>query len=148
MIRYHKTHGHFKVPIDNRNKNNPENPLGHWVSNQRRCHKAGTLRDDRKALLNNINFVWDAEEEMDQNWRAYLDALKEILAQKRTSAVQTSLFTLSTLGRRVYNWVHKQRLLYLKGTLDPQRKAMLDKLGVDWTEWASEEGSGDIIGSD
>ena len=88
----------------------------------------GTLRPDRRDLLYKIDFPWDASEKLWKQWHALYDELKLLSTHKKP------IYTPETLGRQLYNWVGKQRLLNLRGTLDPKRKALLDDIGFEWTE--------------
>jgi hypothetical protein len=53
LVTYQKTHGHNMVPAAFK-------PLGPWVSRQRQEYKKGKLSEERKNLLDDLDFVWVA----------------------------------------------------------------------------------------
>ena len=67
---YKLENGHCKVPLREYMKNSKWGPLGGWVSRQRLARD--TLPLSRKALLDDVGFVWCAD-----NWDAMYDRLAE-----------------------------------------------------------------------
>jgi hypothetical protein len=53
LVEYQRQHKHTMVPVK-------WPGLGTWVSRQRRAYKEGKMSEDRKALLQEIDFVWVA----------------------------------------------------------------------------------------
>ena len=54
MLAYKATKGNCLVPF----KYKEDKQLGAWVAKQRTVYKNGKMTEDRKQLLNDINFVW------------------------------------------------------------------------------------------
>lgn len=70
-------HGHSRV-----SRSGEDASLGEWVKSQRRCHKQGTLQQDRIDQLNSIGFVWDCEENAKK--ASFEDRLEECRNYRRT----------------------------------------------------------------
>jgi hypothetical protein len=67
-------YGHCRVPI-----HNPENPtLGLWVGTQRDEYRAGTLKEDRKVRLDDLNFTYNMYEDAFERGLERLRAYKEV----------------------------------------------------------------------
>jgi hypothetical protein len=56
LLEYKRINGNCKVPI----RYEQHKSLGKWVSTQRTYHKDCKLRQDRKELLEEIDFAWKA----------------------------------------------------------------------------------------
>ena len=138
LIQYKFTHGDYWVPNDRKDKKNPLNPLAKWAVHQRQLFKQGILREDRKKLLFDIDFAWDASEKLESQWNACLKELKEILAQENSCLEPGDMYPKSTLRTSLYGWVKSQQRSYAKGSIPPKRKALLDDIGFPWRE-SSEE---------
>jgi uncharacterized protein YdcH (DUF465 family) len=54
LVEFQRQHKHTMVPV-------AWPGLGTWVSRQRRVYKEGRMDDDRKALLQELDFVWVAK---------------------------------------------------------------------------------------
>uniref|UniRef100_A0A7S1TJP9 Helicase-associated domain-containing protein n=1 Tax=Erythrolobus australicus TaxID=1077150 RepID=A0A7S1TJP9_9RHOD len=96
--------------------------LGSWVAKQRQLRRRGMLSESRRAMLDEIGFVWEfAEMEWDQK-----------LAQLRAWVKQTGHtrvpFSQGELGR----WVNTQRQMYRRGKLAHERYHILSEMGFDW----------------
>lgn len=52
LVAFQAKNGHLRVP-GTKNK-----VLNNWVNDQRKTYRAGTLLDDRKEMLDKIDFVW------------------------------------------------------------------------------------------
>jgi len=66
LVAYKTEHGNIDVP------SKWPSGLGAWVSNQRFSEKKGVISPERKALLEEIGFVWDSFE---AKWEASFSEL-------------------------------------------------------------------------
>lgn len=132
LQQFYSENGHYWVKVDDNNKENPINPLARWTKHQRLMHKQGSLRPDREELLNEIDFVWDAKEKQDTQWRAKFNKLKKIVDERSTGEESGEIFIPAVLGMSLYQWTLSQRDMKLKKSLDPEREALLDRLDFDW----------------
>jgi hypothetical protein len=123
LKKFVKENGHFSVSrVDENTKK-----LGEWVKTQRLFYRLKKLRKDRIALLNEIGFPWSAKPTLDTRWAASYDAYKEYLLQKNDTTNGPLALT-----QALKEWTYNQRLMDEKGTLEPERKALLDEIGFDW----------------
>ena len=61
----HSLLGHCKVP----DRYKPNRPLGTWVKKQRLANACNQLKDDRKKMLDDLNFVWRITDKTDgEKW--------------------------------------------------------------------------------
>jgi hypothetical protein len=114
-----KHHGHRSVPTTNE-----ESSLCHWVRRQRTMFKNKRLRKDRKDMLDEIDFVWDPDDNTWQNTYKLVKDFREMHGHVNLPESE---------GFRA-RWLCLQRLDYAAGRLDPERKVMLDELGLVWVD--------------
>lgn len=94
-----------------------EGNLGGWCHTQRKMRKQGKLSPDRQTLLDQIGFVWSAE----QVWQGYLKQLHQFHVQNgRWPGCREG-----ALGR----WCTVQRRNYRRGSLSDQKIAQLEQIG-------------------
>lgn len=106
--------------------------LGKWCSNQRRLFKNGKLSDEKISKLNEINFIWDLDEE---NWNFMFESLKNVV-DKLGHFPKKSEFPKD--DNRLLNWVNTQKILYRKNSLNAEKSEKLLKLGCKFNPSASE----------
>jgi hypothetical protein len=129
LTDFSKEHGHCMVPTSYKK----DKSLGIWVAKQRSDHARDTLRQDRKELLDKLDFVWrvdktDADTSLTQRkWNQMLERLIEF---KQTNGHHNvpKRFKKWGLGR----WVSSQRNKGRNGQLDPQRSQRLLEIGLTW----------------
>ncbi|CAB9515209.1 helicase [Seminavis robusta] len=118
VVRFKEEYGHTCVPY-----RYPEDEgLGIWVHNQRIRNKNGTLRPDRKEKLDKVGFTWDFDEIYEKSWLDSYEELKQCYTKKLA------------IGTPLGKWVDYQRIRFANGSLEPERKAMLDEIGFEWWE--------------
>jgi Helicase associated domain len=122
LVQFKEEQGHCEVPITY--QENP--PLGRWVNKQRNSYLQGHLRPDRRKRLDSIGFKWSFAEDRFQAWLSNFNELKDI-APKRKS--KRKRWADHSKMPEVYDWELTQQSLYLKGTLDAEREAMLEEIG-------------------
>jgi hypothetical protein len=126
LVEFKSRFGHCRVP-----QGWKEDPLlGLWVAYQRRLKAMGKLESDREAMLNEIQFTWDAQ---NVKWDVFFQKLVEFRSRFGHSDVPQNWKEDPTLGI----WVRTQRALESRGALQPDRKAKLDELQFTWRSQGS-----------
>nr|CRH06329.1 Conserved protein of unknown function. Containing 8 helicase-associated domain [Candidatus Magnetococcus massalia] len=119
LVTFKRMTGHDRVPEEH-----PGNPALHqWVTLQRRAYKAGKLEVEHIYPLEQIQFVWDLEE---QDWQLMLARLKAFQEAKG------NLLPDSESQPQLYQWCDQQRKLYNKEKMPPEHQQMLSAIGFDW----------------
>ena len=111
--------------------------LGPWLENQRIAYLKGELSADKAARLEAIGMLWEGRN--DRQWRQAYEAARRYF-QKHGDLEVPYDYTAPD-GLRLGQWVVRQRMAY-KGTLSgknrkvlsPERKRLLDAIGMDWRE--------------
>ena len=111
--------------------------LGPWLENQRAAYQNGTLSPDKIRRLEAIGMEWGGRN--DRQWRLAYEAARRYF-QKHGDLEVPYDYTAPD-GLRLGQWVVRQRMTY-KGTLSgknrkvlsPERKRLLDAIGMDWRE--------------
>ena len=120
LLGYVSIHGDARVP-----KTCVFNgfPLGKWVSRQRVWRSKGTLSSERQNKLSALSgWSWDRNSGA---WEEGYDSLQVYIREHGDSRVPQSYEHDSY---RLGAWVGQQRTLYAKGTLNPQRRRLLEQM--------------------
>jgi hypothetical protein len=132
LLDFHKEHGHCIVPVVSRIYDSYY-CLGMWVGKQRQNYAENRMLEDRKQLLDELEFVWkvdkaDADASLSQReWDEQLDRIIQFKEQYGHCDVPRS-FTKGRLG----SWLCLQRAEARKGQLDTRRVHKLLSIGVTW----------------
>ncbi|MEY9840490.1 Helicase associated domain protein [Streptacidiphilus sp. EB103A] len=115
---YREENGHLDLPQDF------ISPAGinlyKWAGTQRTMRATGKLSEERQRLLDQAGFPWDVER--DRWMRRY----HEVSAQMGEAKSPRSL----PIGSPERIWLDNQAVAYRKNRLDPERRTMLEALGV------------------
>ena len=114
--------------------------LGPWLENQRASYLKGTLPAEKVQRLEAIGILWEGRN--DRQWRQAYEAAKKYYCSHGNLEVPYDYLTPE--GIRLGQWVVRQRMMY-KGSLSgkgkvnrkplrPERKRLLDAIGMDWRE--------------
>jgi len=97
--------------------------LANWVRYQRRRRSLGTMPVWQEELLNQIDgFSWDPHSD---SWHYHCELLRAFLeGQRRLPRYRAN----DPFERELAAWVHKQRHLYRRGLLLPERVEALRQL--------------------
>jgi Helicase associated domain len=117
LVRYREVHGHCCPPRSYEDKK-----LVQWVFEQRTKHKSGKLSDERKRMLDEIEFVFDVRE---ASWLEHYQQLKSFFEQHGHSDVPQS-------DKELGVWLAVQRRTYREGKLEKRKVEMLNKLAISW----------------
>jgi len=120
LLQFRQEFGHCEVQNHRQRTTNWQ--LARWVGTQRDCRKKGLLSQERQELLHKIDFVWDYDEDRETRWLENYEKVKDGLERGHT----LEEICISNA------WLTDQRLRNDIGLLEPERKAMLDAIGMDW----------------
>lgn len=105
--------------------------LGMWLATQRRVYAGkvvGNLSQEQIQRLESIGMDW--ENGMDRKFREGIEALESYKCEYGDTDVNIRYKTDD--GYALGRWVGNIRSAYKKGTLNPERKAQLDEIGMIW----------------
>lgn len=104
----------------------PLNPsLGKWVNNQRTLFKKGLLSKYKIDKLNELNFIWDIQE---NTWLNFVKKFKQFYKENQHGNVPQRYKKDPSLGY----WVSNQRKLRRKGLLSEEKIKILESNGFIW----------------
>ena len=103
--------------------------LGGWVHNQRNAHRSGIMGAERSLRLEALNgWVWDPH---DETWETGMNSLLTFGAREGTTRVPAAF--RSAEGFKLGAWVIRQRTLFAKRKLSPDRSVRLENQpGWSW----------------
>ena len=126
LAAYKKKHNTTIVP-----RSYPLDPkLAVWVNTQRTEKKKNMLSEERIALLNSIDFVWDVQIRLgwDEMYRR-LCAYKK----KNNQSTMVHVEAMCTVGdSKLGHWVATQRYHYRKDKLEQHRVQLLNDVDFVW----------------
>lgn len=132
--QYYLEHGDLEVPIKY------ETPsgfgLGVWLGAQRAAHKAGELPQEQVERLDALGMDWTNRN--DRKWMSLYDVAAAYYHEHGNLNVPSEYVTPD--GVLLGKWVARQRYAYLNpdrssDRVTPERKALLDKLGMVWEKY-------------
>ena len=132
--QYYLEHGDLEVPIKF------ETPsgfgLGVWLGAQRAAHKTGELPQEQVERLDALGMDWTNRN--DRKWMSLYDVAAAYYHEHGNLNVPSEYVTPD--GVLLGKWVARQRYAYLNpdrssARVTPERKALLDKLGMVWEKY-------------
>lgn len=132
--QYYLEHGDLEVPIKY------ETPsgfgLGVWLGAQRAAHKAGELPQEQVERLDALGMDWTNRN--DRKWMSLYDVAAAYYHEHGNLNVPSEYVTPD--GVLLGKWVARQHYAYLNpdrssARVTPERKALLDKLGMVWEKY-------------
>ena len=132
--QYYLEHGDLEVPIKY------ETPagfgLGVWLGAKRADHKAGELPQEQVERLDALGMDWTNRN--DRKWMSLYDVAAAYYHEHGNLNVPSEYVTQD--GVLLGKWVARQRYAYLNpdrssARVTPERKALLDKLGMVWEKY-------------
>lgn len=132
--QYYLEHGDLEMPIKY------ETPsgfgLGVWLGAQRAAHKAGELPQEQVERLDALGMDWTNRN--DRKWMSLYDVAAAYYHEHGNLNVPSEYVTPD--GVLLGKWVARQRYAYLNpdrssARVTPERKALLDKLGMVWEKY-------------
>ena len=132
--QYYLEHGDLEVPI--KYETSSGFGLGVWLGAQRAAHKAGELPQEQVERLDALGMDWTNRN--DRKWMSLYDVAAAYYHEHGNLNVPSEYVTLD--GVLLGKWVARQRYAYLNpdrssARVTPERKALLDKLGMVWEKY-------------
>lgn len=126
LIMYREEHGNCNV------NTNTGDPLGYWVSAQRKAYKKGSMSKDRINLLESVGFRWELSRQrnyvswrLEERWKTRYAELVRYLTEHGDCNVPHRRDSLGT-------WVVTQRGTRKKGSMSQYRTDYLNCIGFAW----------------
>ncbi|TXK37317.1 hypothetical protein FVR03_15530 [Pontibacter qinzhouensis] len=113
--------GHCRVP----QKWAPDKQLALWVTLQRRLRTNGKLREERERQLNELGFTWNGQSVYNVQWEEFFQQLVAFWKTHGHCRVPCR-------QKKLVSWMERQRLLYKKKQLPPEREHRLQELNFAW----------------
>lgn len=132
--QYYLEHGNLEVPIKYETLSGFG--LGVWLGAQRAAHKAGELPQEQVERLDALGMDWTNRN--DRKWMSLYDVAAAYYHEHGNLNVPSEYVTPD--GVLLGKWVARQRYAYLNpdrssARVTPERKALLDKLGMVWEKY-------------
>ena len=132
--QYYLEHGDLEVPI--KYETSSGFGLGVWLGAQRAAHKAGELPQEQVERLDALGMDWTNRN--DRKWMSLYDVATAYYHEHGNLNVPSEYVTPD--GELLGKWVARQRYAYLNpdrssARVTPERKALLDKLGMVWEKY-------------
>lgn len=132
--QYYLEHGDLEVPIKFETPSGFS--LGVWLGAQRAAHKAGELPQEQVERLDALGMDWTNRN--DRKWMSLYDVAAAYYHEHGNLNVPSEYVTPD--GVLLGKWVARQRYAYLNpdrssARVTPERKALLDKLGMVWEKY-------------
>lgn len=132
--QYYLEHGDLEVPIKYETPSGFS--LGVWLGAQRAAHKAGELPQEQVERLDALGMDWTNRN--DRKWMSLYDVAAAYYHEHGNLNVPSEYVTPD--GVLLGKWVARQRYAYLNpdrssARVTPERKALLDKLGMVWEKY-------------
>ena len=110
--------------------------LGQWQSCQRQMYKKSKLSKERKDLLENIGMRFETRDN-DEVWNQMYMLAELYFKEYGNLEISKKFKTLNGTdedenGYNLGIWLVNQRQMYKKGKLSPERKELLDQIGMIW----------------
>jgi Helicase associated domain len=124
LKQFYRKHGHSNVP----QRYPADRALGAWVGRQRGSTHARHMTEERRQLLNEVEFCWELQSgRFDRLWNESYKKLEEFKAKHGHCNVP-QLYDREK-RRSLGMWISMQRVQYHRGVLSQDRKRKLDELG-------------------
>ena len=138
---YFKKYGNLEIPSRFKTLNGidyDENGynLGQWQSWQRKKYKKSKLSKERKDLLEKIGMRFETRDN-DEVWNQMYILVELYFKEYGNLEIPSKFKTLNGTdedenGYNLGIWLVSQHQMYKKGKLSPERKELLDQIGMIW----------------
>ena len=110
--------------------------LGGWLVSQRQMYKKSKLSKERKDLLEKIGMRFETRDN-DEVWNQMYMLVELYFKEYGNLEIPSKFKTLNGTdedenGYNLGIWLVSQRQMYKKGKLSPERKELLDQIGMIW----------------
>ena len=128
LAAYQRTHGHCRVLFATKD----DVSLAHWVSAQRRARRTGKLSAERVQRMDELGFLWNVQDELEQRNRTNWESKYEALAAYRRAHGHCLVPFATKDDISLAPWVSAQREARCAGKLSAEQVRRLDELGFAW----------------
>lgn len=141
--KYYEKHGNLEVPKNFKTNDGctydkfGKISLGYWIFNQRANYKKENLNEERINLLKKIGMRFDhkVNEIYLLTWEEWYKYAKKYYEIHSNLDIQCNFktkngYSYDSNGVNLGKWIQNQRKNYQEGTLDKDRKELLDKIGM------------------
>ena len=97
-----------------------------WIDTQKRQYKNGKLSEDKVKRLINANIITATNDRWEDGYGYALSYYKS------NGNLRVSSMHITQEGFKLGSWISNQRTAYKKGDLSPERKQLLEKIGMVW----------------
>lgn len=125
--QYYAKHRNLMVPANWKTADGY--PLGRWISNKRTEKLAGRLDEEKITSLEQVCMVWDA---FSEKWERGFAAAAQYYAEHGNLIMPVSYTTKD--GLRLGVWLRNQKQTYANGTLQQEKAARLEGIGIRWEQ--------------
>lgn len=125
--QYYAKHRNLMVPANWKTVDGY--PLGRWISNKRTEKLAGRLDEEKITSLEQVGMVWDA---FSEKWERGFAAAAQYYAEHGNLIMPVTYTTKD--GLRLGVWVRNQKKTYANGTLQQEKAARLEGIGIRWEQ--------------
>lgn len=132
LLKRYNIYGEVKIEINETNKEGIN--LYNWLSKQRSEFQNGTMTKSHKLKLTNLGITLNSSDDAWDNW---IKLLKDYKNQFGNINVKIDYVTNG--GDALGKWLSHQRNYNKKNQLLPERKKLLEEMGIDWTPRLSHE---------
>ena len=114
-------YGHLRITKDG----GEDQPLGRWISTQRKNYKKGKLSEERIQKLNKIGMVWDAGIDSEELWDSWY---------QKAAAYYVRYGHLNPQKGKLRTWIRAQRAAGKgkRGQLTESQIRRLEAIGMSW----------------
>ena len=138
---YFKEYGNLEIPYKFKTLNGTDEDengynLGQWQSCQRQMYKKSKLSKERKDLLEKIGMRFETRDN-DEVWNQMYMLAELYFKEYGNLEISKKFKTLNGTdedenGYNLGIWLVNQRQMCKKGKLSPERKELLDQIGMIW----------------
>ncbi|MFJ3673575.1 Helicase associated domain protein [Streptomyces sp. NPDC090106] len=125
--KYHAKHENLLVPKDFVTDDDPPLRLGQWIVKMRA--NQSRQPSERIAKLDKLGMVWSV---YDLNWQRAYNAARDYHALHGHLRIPAQHTMPGPDPIQLQAWIKKQRSLYHRGTLSPERVTALERIGMAW----------------
>ena len=138
---YFREYGNLEIPSKFKTQNGidyDENGynLGWWLVSQRQMYKKSKLYKEREELLEKIGMRFETRDH-DEVWTQMYKLIETYFKKYGNLEIPSKFKTLNGIdydenGYNLGIWLVNQRQIYKKGKLSPERKELLNQIGMIW----------------
>ena len=136
---YFKEYGNLEIPSKFKTLNGTDEDengynLGWWLISQRQMYKKSKLSKEREELLEKLGMRFETRDN-DEVWNQMYTLVESYFKKYGSLEMEQNFKTLNGIdydenGYNLRQWQNWQRQMYRKGKLLPERKELLEQIGM------------------